>query len=95
MKWEAEIVMLESSYMNRRRCIRLYKDYCFVSPNFDVQLGGVKLQASRDIGDTVWIAHTAHGKFYMIPHLREVGRLGDPLYPLRMPQEALTGEGEG
>ena len=78
-KWGGVIKTLESSYANRRRCIHLF-DSRFESPcttllGFDVQLGEVRLTASNDLGDTVWIAHSKGGKFYMIPRSREVGRL--------------------
>ena len=78
-KWDAVVVEVECSYLNRRRYIRMCDKHWVQPPCSCMHLtheGDVKLTPTRDFGDTVWIAHSkSHGKFYMVPSIREGGRL--------------------
>ena len=76
-KWDAVIHTLESSHSNRRHCIRMVDaQRAWLRRYFEQPSDDVKLTANPDLGNTVWIAYSkAHGKFYMLPRSREVGRL--------------------
>ena len=79
VKWDAVVITLECSYLNRRLCLRICDNHRYRSRYSCAHFqddGDVKLIANADLDNTMWFAHSkAHGRFYMLPRSRDVGRL--------------------
>ena len=80
IKWGVVIMTLECSHHNRRQVLRLLDSQRKHLQVWNSPLkyeDDVKLVANRDLNNTVWFAYdqSTPVKFYLVPRLREVGRL--------------------